>query len=54
MFFALWQGNGKSLTKTLRLHIIMITPSHSTCLIITNKYLEWMLLLLNSVCGVIA
>jgi len=46
------QVNGISLMKTLRLHIIVIEP-HSTCLIITNKYLELMLLLLNSIYGVI-
>jgi len=43
------------LIKTLRLQVFVIEPpqtqSHSICLIITNKYLEWTLLLPISVYG---
>jgi len=41
---------GQSLMKTLRLHIVDVTV---TTHVIINKYLQWMLLLLNSHIGVI-
>jgi len=49
LFFTCRQVKGKSLMKTLRLHITVNEPSQY----ITNKYLESILLLLNSDYGAV-